>query len=137
MPAASPVTLSQTGTNNCMTFDVVLKVVNSELQNVSRDATDSVLRQKSFNSMRGVDFESVVKEIERLCPLTYQLLSVMIEEKYDRAKSIPPFALIFAIIMFRRNKKLSRLQRVNTVLLTESGANMEVNTIYTCNIIIY
>ena len=55
MSATSPVTLSETDTNNCMTFDLFLKVINSELQNVSRDATDSVLRQKSFDSMREVD----------------------------------------------------------------------------------
>ena len=61
-------------------------------------------------------------------PVTFKVLSVMIEEQFNREKKIAPLCLIYSILMFRRCRELSRLQRVNSILLVESDVNMEVNT---------
>ena len=41
-------------------------------------------------------------------------------------KKVPPICLMYAIPMFVRVPELSRLQRLNTVLLTEAGASKMV-----------
>ena len=76
--------------------------------------------------MNNLQFEDVVNEMKTLCPFTYQTLSVMIDEHYYREKNIAPLALVYGIIMFKRCHELARLQRINTLLLTESDANTEV-----------
>ena len=76
--------------------------------------------------MSTLDFEEIVQEMEKSCPFTYKALSVMIDEQYNREKKIAPLSLIYSIIMFRRCHELSRLQRINTMLLAESDANTEV-----------
>ena len=114
-----------------LTFAEVLVGIKNELQEVARRETNSVLRQKDFESMSNLQFEDIINEMNRLCPFTYHALSVMIDEHYNREKKIAPLALIYSIIMFRRCHELSRLQRVNTMLLTECGAGTEVNN---CNL---
>lgn len=58
------------------------------------------------------------------------------QSKYD--KKMAPLALIYGIIIFRRCKEMSRVQRVNTVLLNDGGASQEVCLLkMTCGIIIW
>ena len=55
----------------------------------------------------------------------------MLEYEHDSDKKQAAFALIYAIIMFRRCHELSKLQRINTVLLIEGGATQQVfNLLY-------
>jgi hypothetical protein len=50
----------------------------------------------------------------------------MIEAEYNSEKKQAALALIYAIILFRRCHEMSRLQRVNTLLLEEGGATQQV-----------
>ena len=93
---------------------------------VSRRDFNSVLRQNDFESLSTLDFEEIVRELENSCPFSYKVLSVMIDEKYNRDKKIAPLSTIYSMIMFQRCHEMSKLQRINTVLLAESDANTEV-----------
>jgi hypothetical protein len=50
----------------------------------------------------------------------------MLEYEHGNEKKQATFALVYAIIMFRRCHELSKLQRINTVLLIEGGATQQV-----------
>ena len=99
--------------------------------------TESVLRDRGFPSMSALN-EDIVKEVEMQCPTVFKLLSQMIQlsQNYDRKTA--SLALIYGIIMFGRYKEMSRVQRVNTVLLNDGGASQEVCLLkLTCGIIIW
>ena len=98
--------------------------------------TELVLRDRGFPSMSTLN-EDTVKEVEMQCPTVFKLLSQMIQlsQNYDKTASL---ALIYGIIMFGRCKEMSRVQRVNTVLLNDGGASQEVCLLkLTCGIIIW
>ena len=104
---------------------------------VARRVTESVLRDRGFPSMSALN-EDIVKEVEMQCPTVFKLLSQMIQlsQNYDRKTA--SLALIYGIIMFGRYKEMSRVQRVNTVLLNDGGASQEVCLLkLTCGIIIW
>ena len=75
--------------------------------------------------MISLNFEDIVKEVEMQCPTVFKLLSRMIQLSHNYDKTAP-LALIYGVIMFKRCKEMSRVQRVNTVLLNDSGASQEV-----------
>ena len=108
-------------------FGEVLTEINNELKKVARRESNSVLRKKNFEGLSKLDFQDIVNEIKTQCPLTYMVLSVMIEVEYSTEKKLAPLSLMYGILMFKRCHELSRLQRVNTMLLAESDANTEVN----------
>ena len=90
-----------------------------------------MLRDKGFDGLASCSFADIDHEIKTSCPLFYQFLSAMLEYKHDSDKKQEAFALIYAIIMFRRCHELSKLQRINTVLLIEGGATQQVlNVLY-------
>ena len=88
--------------------------------------TESVLRDRGFPRMSTLNFEYIVKEVEMQCPTVFKLLSQMIQLGHNYDKKTAPLALIYGIIMFRRCKEMSRVQRVNTVLLNDGSASQEV-----------
>ena len=61
-----------------------------------------------------------------MCPVTYKILSEMMELDIFTEKKIAPLTLIYAIIMFKRCHELSRLQHINSTILPDSGTNTEV-----------
>ena len=85
-----------------------------------------MLRERSFSGLASLNFADIAREIETSCPLFYQFLATMIGYEHDIEKKQAAFALIYAIIMFRRCHELSKLQRVNTVLLIQGGASQQV-----------
>jgi hypothetical protein len=93
---------------------------------IARRENNSVLRDRSFDGLESTNFTEIEKEIKTHCPLFYQFLSTMIGYEHDNEKKQAAFALIYSIIMFRRCHELSKLQRVNTVLLIDGGASQQV-----------
>ena len=65
--------------------------------------------------------------MQSLCPTVLKVLSLMVQLDLDREKNTPPLALIYGIVMFKRFHELSRLQRLNTVLLSDGNASKEIS----------
>ena len=100
--------------------------MNNELRNVATREAKSVLRKKDYEAMSSLDLEKVLEELKTMCPVTFTILTEMLEISFDREKKIAPLCLLYGIIMFKRCKDLSCLQRINTLLLANSDANTEV-----------
>lgn len=101
--------------------------VDKELVNAARRETSSVLRARGYDAMSTLSFTEIIKEIQTLCPTVFSFLSHMIFLSGSPENKTVPLALIYGIIMFNRCKEMSRIQRVNTVLLTEGDASTEVH----------
>ena len=101
--------------------------VDKELVTVARRETSSVLRARGYDAMNTLSFTEIIKEIQTLCPTVFSFLSHMIFLSSSPEDKTVPLALIYGIIMFNRCKEMSRIQRVNTVLLTEGDASTEVH----------
>ncbi len=95
----------------------------------ARRATNSVLRRRDYNGMSNLNFVEIAEEMKRLCPTMYKVLSATLglhdDEKTEKNGNMV-LALIYSLIMFRHFKELSLIQRVNTILLIDSGANLKV-----------
>ena len=90
-----------------------------------------MLRANDFHGLTNFTFGEVINEMKTYCPTFYQLLSAMIETDYGTERKEAASVLIYAIIMFKRCHELSKIQRVNTLLLIEGGATMQVlNLLY-------
>ena len=76
--------------------------------------------------MSSFTFEEILAEMERVCPTVFKILSSMIQFDLDRDKTAASLVLIYGIVMFKRCHELSRLQRLNTVLLSDGNASKEV-----------
>jgi len=100
--------------------------MNAELVEVARRENNSVLRERHFNGLASLNFTDIEREIKTSCPLFHQFLHTAIEYEHDTEKKQAALALIYGIIMFRRCHELSKLQRVNSVLLIEGGATLQV-----------
>ena len=111
-------------------LETVIVTVDSELREVARRSTQSVLRKNTFTGLSHLDFAEIVKEMKTLCPVVHTLLSGMLEmDAVASEKKTISLALIYSLIMFRRCHELIRVQRVNAILLCEGDANQEVCTI--------
>ena len=100
--------------------------VDRELVEVTRRGTNSVLRARGYLGLSTLNFSEIIKEIQTLCPTVFTFLSKMIQLDQNPEKRTAPLALVYGLIVFQRCHELSRIQRVNTVLLTEGDANQEV-----------
>lgn len=74
-----------------------------------------------------LNFAEIINEVQTACPTVYNFLSRVMQLEVNTDKKLAPMTLSYAIIMFTRCKELSRVQRVNTVLLTEGDASQEVH----------
>ena len=107
--------------NNFPNLGNMLKVPNNELMNVARRDMPSVLRKRSYDGLSQDNWMTeVTHELSTRCPTVAQVLSTLLGcDLAFPGKHLPPICLIYSIIMFMRCKELSRIQRINTILLTE------------------
>ena len=97
---------------------------DKELANATRRETRSVLRARAYDdAMNTLSFTEIIKEIQTLCPTVFIFFFHMIFLSSSPEDETVQLALIYGIIMFNRCKEMSRIQRVNTVLLTEGDAS--------------
>ena len=100
-------------------------VIEKELLDVARRENKSVLREKDYPSSSSLNFHGILDDLKTRCPTVSRILSSMVN--YDSNKeNIASLVILYAIIMFHRCHELSRVQRVNTVLLAEGKAGREV-----------
>ena len=114
----------------------VLVEANKELIEVARRGEPSILRQRSYDGLSSEGWMSeVLNEMLTRCPLVHQILSGLLETTIYPQKKKPAICLIYGIIMFLRCHELSRIQRINSVLLIQSQASLSVSyflCMYTC-----
>ena len=108
-----------------MGTEKLLSVIEKELLDVARRENKSVLREKDYPSLSSLNFHDILDEMKTRCPTVFRILSSMVNYDSNR-ENIASLVILYAIIMFRRCHELSRVQRVNTVLLAEGKANREV-----------
>ena len=112
--------------------DVVCKTVNEELTNVCRRSENSVLRKREYEGLSSLAWKEICVEIESKCPVTMQFLTTLVDGKDDDGKKMPPVCLMYSIPVFLRVPELSRLQRLNTILLTDGGTSKMVSLSHVC-----
>ena len=83
--------------------------------------------------MSNLNFAEIAEEVKRLCPTMYKVLSTMLgldDDEIPEKNGNMVLALIYSLMMFRHFKELSLIQRVNTIILIHSGANLKVQPGY-------
>jgi hypothetical protein len=107
-----------------------LAEANKELLDVARRSQPSVLRQRGFDGMSSDTWMSeVLEEMSTRCPTVNNILCTMTESSIQPEKKNPAICLIYGIINFMRCHELSRIQRINSVMLTEGQASVNVSCI--------
>ena len=101
----------------------VLTVANKELIENARRSNTSVLRQRFYDGLSSEDWMSdVSKEMATRCPVVNEIISSLLECNIYPDKKKPAVCLIYGIMMFLRCLELSRIQRINSVLLIHGQA---------------
>lgn len=103
-----------------------LSKIDSELAEVAQRETKSVLRERGFPGLATFTFEEILSEMQTLCPKVFKILSLMFQLDLNAEKNTPPLVRVYRMAMFRRFLELSRIQRLNTVLLSDGNASKEV-----------
>ena len=96
---------------------------NKELIEVARRSESSVLRNRTFDGLAN----EVLAELETRCPIVNNILCALLERTVHPDKKTPAISLIYGIILFMRCNELSRIQRVNSVLLLQGHASVNVS----------
>lgn len=92
-----------------------------------------MLRERGYPGLSNFTFEEILAEMRSLCPTVFTILSTMIQFDLNQDRNTALLALIYAVIMFKRFHELSRVQRLNTVLLYSGNASKEVRNFLTVN----
>lgn len=111
-------------------LEKVLVKLDMELREVARRSTNSVLRDRGYPGLSTFTFEEILKEMQSLCPTVFRILSNMLQLDLNPEKNSAPLALVYGIVMFKRFHELSRIQRLNTVLLADGNASKEVSLLF-------
>ena len=69
----------------------------------------------------------VLEELATRCPVINGILSTLLESSIYPEKKLPAVCLIYGIMMFLRCHELSRIQRINSVLLIEGQSSVNVS----------
>ena len=108
----------------------ILDKASAELVEIARRSEPSVLRKRSYNGLSDEYWmKEVTNELSTRCPMVASILSKLLDSTYYQEKKIPATCLIYGIIMFMRCHELSRIQRINTVLLTQGQASTNVSNL--------
>ena len=111
----------------------VLSVANKELVEVARRSDPSVLRQRDYAGLSSESWMSdILKEMESRCPMLNKILCSLLESNIYPNKKKPGICLIYSTIMFLRCHELSRVQRINSMLLAQGHASVNVSLTFCC-----
>ena len=106
----------------------VLTVANKELIEIARRSDASVLRQRLYDGLSSEDWMSdISKEMATRCPVVNEIISSLLECNIYPDRKKPAVCLIYGIMMFLRCHELSRIQRINSVLLIQGQASANVS----------
>jgi hypothetical protein len=103
---------------------------NKELIEVARRSESSVLWKRSYDGLSAEGWISeVFEQLATRCPMVNNILRSLVESSIYTEKKNPVICLIYGILMFLWCHELSRVQRINSVLLIEGHASVNVSTI--------
>ena len=110
-------------------FKTVLEMANQELFEIARRSDPSVLRERSYKGMSQDNWMMEVNsELSTRCPIVSCIVTTLLQTDCYPEKKLPAACLIYGIIMFLRCHELSRIRRINTILLTQGSASTNVST---------
>ena len=108
--------------------DNLLHELDEECKHLCLRSEPSELRMNKFCDMVGFEWKKLSSEMSSRCPFLLDVhLIVMNKSKEELTQIIPRLGLCYAILMQTRNRELSLVQRLNTVLLTHGNAKKEVS----------
>ena len=112
-----------------------LEEILEECENAAkytRGHLPSVLRDKSFETMRDFSWEKILTEAKERCPNLLDVITAVCCRREGQnvqrsgAKRIPPIGTIYAMLLNQYNRELNLVQRINTVLLASGQAETKV-----------
>lgn len=114
----------------------ILETANNELVEVARRSEPSVLRKRSYDGLSERTWmNEILTEMSTRCPAVFSLLSTLLDYPTNPYKKLPPLCLIYTIMMFMRCHELSRIQRINSILLIDGQADINVSSLDYCDIL--
>ena len=106
----------------------MLDKATKELIEVAIRTEPSVLRQRDYDGMsKDIWMSEVLEELATRCPVTNRILAALLESSINPEKKLPAICLIHGILIFLRCHELSRIQRINSVLLIEGQSSVNVS----------
>ena len=72
--------------------------IDSELVQVARRDTKSVLRDRGYPGLSNFTFEEILAEMRSLCPTVFTILSTMIQLDLNQDKNTAPSTLLLGDI---------------------------------------
>ena len=107
--------------------EYLLHELDNSCKNICLRSEPSKLRKNKFLDMTGFEWQKLFSEMSKRCSFLLDvLLTVMNTAKEECDEVMPRLGLCYAILMQTRNRELSLVQRLNTVLLTNGNAKKEV-----------
>ncbi|XP_028416394.1 uncharacterized protein LOC114540402 [Dendronephthya gigantea] len=104
--------------------DEILIEAEKELIEVARRSEPSVLRERSFDGLADISWVTkVLEELSTRCPRVHRILCRLFDSTIYKEKKSYAISFVYSIIMFLRCHELSRVQRINSVLLIEGQAS--------------
>ena len=117
------------GINNAF-HEHILNIIKREISNLCRRSEPSVLRERHFSGMSNAQWmEDVLDEMKSRCPTLWRMLSGILDYQLQPSNTAP-ICMIYGIIMFGNCHELSRIQRINSVLLMQGEATKQVQKYY-------
>ena len=112
----------------------MLQEAHHELIEIARKEQPSILRNRSYSGLCEENWmEEVRKELLTRCPTVAKILSTLLDCSISSIeKRLPQMCLLYGVMAFTRCQYLSRIQRINTVLMTEGKASTNVSTTVCC-----
>ena len=112
--------------------EYLLHELDNDCKNICLRSEPSELRTNTFCDMIGFEWQKFSSEMSKRCSFLLDvLLTVMNTTKEKCDEIIPRLGLCYVILMQTRNRDLSSVQRLNTVLLINGNAKKEVcKTLY-------
>ena len=109
------------GINNAF-YEHLLDIIKKEISNLCRRSEPSVLRERQFSGMSDAKWmDDVLEEMKSRCPTLWRMLSRILDYRFHPSNTAP-ICMIYGIIMFAKCHELSRIQRINSVLLMQGQA---------------
>ena len=106
----------------------ILNQVNKESAEIARRTEPSVLSKISYAGMTADGWMSdMLKELSSRCPKVHNILCSLLEISHHPEKKHPVLCLIYGVIAFLQCHELSWIQRINSVLLIQGQASVNVS----------